>query len=212
MYSQKLFQFARVVSQSSASYRSLPLSGSALGSSPRFFSKSAPIRTPVIEPAAPQASQKGFGFPFTIGFLTGITGAFGALFLMNKEETPSVASSSAIVREATKRAAEHKKIVPLESLPIIEDTSQFLAMAPDVPPPIKRDTPARLIVDLQSTVKTSKLSLSEDYEFWTFNDSVPGPFIRCRVGDVLEVRHKNIDFNGIGHNIDFHAVTVCFYF
>jgi hypothetical protein len=29
----------------------------------------------------------------------------------------------------------------------------------------------------------------------------------CRVGDVLEVRYKNIDQNGLGHNIDFHAGT-----
>lgn len=31
--------------------------------------------------------------------------------------------------------------------------------------------------------------------------------IRCRVGDVLEVHFKNLDVNGIGHNVDFHAAT-----
>jgi copper-containing nitrite reductase len=44
-------------------------------------------------------------------------------------------------------------------------------------------------------------------EMWTFNGSVPAPFIRARVGDVLEVHHTNHDRDGIGHNIDFHAVT-----
>jgi FtsP/CotA-like multicopper oxidase with cupredoxin domain len=34
-----------------------------------------------------------------------------------------------------------------------------------------------------------------------------GPFIRCRIGDVLEIHHKNLDISGIAHNIDFHAVT-----
>jgi FtsP/CotA-like multicopper oxidase with cupredoxin domain len=36
---------------------------------------------------------------------------------------------------------------------------------------------------------------------------VVGPFIRCRIGDVLEIHHKNLDISGIAHNIDFHAVT-----
>jgi nitrite reductase (NO-forming) len=45
-----------------------------------------------------------------------------------------------------------------------------------------------------------------DYEFWTFNGSVPGPFIRARVGDVLDVKLTNHDESGMLHNIDFHAV------
>lgn len=80
-------------------------------------------------------------------------------------------------------------------------------MAPNVPPPIKRRHPARVLVDLVSTVKVNQISRTKRYEQWTFNDGVPGPFIRCRVGDVLEVRHTNLDSNGIAHNIDFHAVT-----
>jgi len=46
-----------------------------------------------------------------------------------------------------------------------------------------------------------------EYEFWSFNGTVPGPFIRARVGDVLEVTLTNNDASGMQHNIDFHAVT-----
>jgi len=45
------------------------------------------------------------------------------------------------------------------------------------------------------------------YEYWTFNGDVPGPFIRVRVGDTLEVHHTNSDPTGMPHNVDFHAVT-----
>jgi FtsP/CotA-like multicopper oxidase with cupredoxin domain len=44
------------------------------------------------------------------------------------------------------------------------------------------------------------------YPAWTFDDTVPGPVIRARVGDWLEVHHTNLDTTGIGHNVDFHAV------
>jgi FtsP/CotA-like multicopper oxidase with cupredoxin domain len=45
------------------------------------------------------------------------------------------------------------------------------------------------------------------YPFWTYNGSVPGPFIRARAGDVMEVHYTNKDISGVAHNIDFHGVT-----
>ncbi|CAF3552621.1 unnamed protein product [Rotaria sp. Silwood1] len=43
------------------------------------------------------------------------------------------------------------------------------------------------------------------YDVWTFNDSVPGPFIRARVGDIIELNLTNRDETGNPHNIDCHA-------
>jgi nitrite reductase (NO-forming) len=76
------------------------------------------------------------------------------------------------------------RVAAIEALPRIKAP---LTMAPHVPPPIERRTPARLVVDLYSTEKTMPVSPSCKYPFWTFNDGVPGPMIRARVGDVLEV-------------------------
>lgn len=73
--------------------------------------------------------------------------------------------------------------------------------------PVGRNYPVRLQVELESTLKKLNSSLETKYEFWTFNDQVPAPFIRARVGDVLEVTFTNKDENGVGHNLDFHAVT-----
>jgi len=60
---------------------------------------------------------------------------------------------------------------------------------------------------MTSEDKEMPVSGEHRYPFWTFNGSIPGPFIRCRVGDVLEVRHTNRDSNGVAHNIDFHGVA-----
>ncbi|PKS08147.1 hypothetical protein jhhlp_005423, partial [Lomentospora prolificans] len=80
-----------------------------------------------------------------------------------------------------------------------------LTRAPQVPPPITRDYPVLLKVALKTTVKLRQLTGAYKYEQWTFNDSVPGPFIRARVGDVVELHLTNRDETGNTHNIDCHA-------
>jgi FtsP/CotA-like multicopper oxidase with cupredoxin domain len=45
------------------------------------------------------------------------------------------------------------------------------------------------------------------YEVWPFNSHVPGPFVRVREGDVLELTITNKDPSGMLHNVDFHAAT-----
>ncbi len=45
------------------------------------------------------------------------------------------------------------------------------------------------------------------YIYWTFGGSVPGSFIRTRVGDEVEFTLKNHPDNKLPHNIDLHAVT-----
>ena len=82
-----------------------------------------------------------------------------------------------------------------------------LAYAPAVPAPITRKHPATVRVHLQSGTKMMEVNAGQSYRFWTFNDHVPGPFIRARVGDTLEVHVTNSDESGMPHNVDFHAVT-----
>jgi len=82
-----------------------------------------------------------------------------------------------------------------------------VASAPRVPPPIHRRSPAVVHVDLSSSIHRIGLAKGVLYEAWTIGDSVPGPFIRARVGDTLEVDVTNSDASGMPHNLDFHAVT-----
>ena len=83
----------------------------------------------------------------------------------------------------------------------------ILTNAPEVPPPITRDHPALVEVPLVTTTKLSQLTSQYKYEQWTFNGTVPGPFIRARVGDVVELSLTNKDTTGNPHNIDCHAFT-----
>ncbi|MDO8580065.1 MAG: multicopper oxidase domain-containing protein, partial [Candidatus Omnitrophota bacterium] len=83
----------------------------------------------------------------------------------------------------------------------------ILTYAPEVPPPIKRKQPALVEIHMKSLRKTMEIKPGKLYEFWTFDGHVPGPFIRVREGDVIEVHHTSEDITGMPHNIDFHAVT-----
>lgn len=82
-----------------------------------------------------------------------------------------------------------------------------IAYAPNVPPPITRTGNALLEVHLETKVTPITLTSGVTYEAWTFNDTVPGPMIRAREGDSLELHLLNTDINGMPHNIDLHAVT-----
>jgi len=83
----------------------------------------------------------------------------------------------------------------------------ILTSAPSVPPRITRDHPVLLRVPLRTTTKVAQLTNQYKYEQWTFNDTVPGPFIRARVGDVVDLTLTNEDRTGNPHNIDCHAFT-----
>ena len=82
-----------------------------------------------------------------------------------------------------------------------------LTDAPNVPPPIARRTPAKVIVDLEVREVTSDISDGVQYSFWTFGGKVPGKFIRVRQGDTVEFHLKNHPDSKMPHNIDLHAVT-----
>ncbi|PGH36469.1 nitrite reductase, copper-containing [[Emmonsia] crescens] len=96
------------------------------------------------------------------------------------------------------------KSLHASGLPVVEAE---LTNAPNVPPPITRDYPVLLKVPLTTTTKIKQLTSTYKYEQWTFNNQVPAPFIRARVGDVIELSLTNKDVTGNPHNIDCHAFT-----
>jgi nitrite reductase (NO-forming) len=77
----------------------------------------------------------------------------------------------------------------------------------DLPPPITRREPATVRVDLETVEVEARLDDNTTYQFWTFNGRVPGPFVRVRVGDTVEVHLKNNENSVMMHNVDFHAAT-----
>src|SRR5690606_800789 len=77
----------------------------------------------------------------------------------------------------------------------------------DIPPPITRTAPTTVRVELETVELEARLDNQAAYRFWTFNRRVPGPFIRVRVGDTVQVRLRNHEDSWMMHNVDFHAAT-----
>src|SRR5262245_7855784 len=82
-----------------------------------------------------------------------------------------------------------------------------LVAPPRVPAPIDRSKPARVIVELQTTEQKGTLANGVEYTFWTFGGTVPGPMLRVRQGDTVEIRLTNRKDSHLMHSIDLHAVT-----
>ena len=61
-------------------------------------------------------------------------------------------------------------------------------------------------VTLRATEKVIEIAPGVEQEMWTFNDQVPGPVLRGKVGDLFTVTLVNE--GEVGHSIDFHASQV----
>ncbi len=77
----------------------------------------------------------------------------------------------------------------------------------DLPPPLAAREPQHIQLNLETVELNGQLNEGTTYHYWTFNGQVPGPFVRVRVGDTVEVQIKNAEDSAMMHNIDFHAVT-----
>jgi len=77
----------------------------------------------------------------------------------------------------------------------------------DLPPPLPVGPPRTSTVDLEAVELVGKLANETTYNYWTFNGKVPGPFLRVRVGDTVELNFKNRADSRMIHSIDLHAVT-----
>lgn len=76
-----------------------------------------------------------------------------------------------------------------------------------VPAPITREAAATVDVELTTIEKVAPLNDGSSFRYWTFDGQVPGPMLRVRVGDTVNVRLRNDDDSWMMHNVDFHAVT-----
>ena len=100
-------------------------------------------------------------------------------------------------------AATHGDLGPPQGEPI----HAVLTSPPHVPPPVNRNYPAKVIVELEVIEKEMPISEGVSYTFWTFGGTVPGSFIRVRQGDTVEFHLKNAPDSKMPHNIDLHGVT-----
>lgn len=93
---------------------------------------------------------------------------------------------------------------PAESVTVEADISQ---QPTEVPPAIGKREPQTVRVDLVAVELEARLAEGTTYGFWTFNGRVPGPMLRARVGDTIDVHVSNSENSSYIHSVDLHAVT-----
>lgn len=117
-------------------------------------------------------------------------------------ETPAVsATDMAAVHDAPAAAeAAGSPGAPATGADVVRDPT-------DLPGPLGDRGPEHVRLDLQAVEVVGQLAEGTTFAYWTFNERVPGPFFRVRVGDTVEVHLKNADNSTMPHSVDFHAVT-----
>lgn len=104
------------------------------------------------------------------------------------------------------------------------DTAEISRNADDLPSPLTRTHEQLVTVELYTDELVAEMMLGVTYQYWTYNGKVPGPFIRARAGDQVEIRlshgkpgvehedhnqytaAQHADAGHSAHSIDLHAV------
>lgn len=130
----------------------------------------------------------------TISRISGVLASFAFVFTCNV---------------FTSCAPEQKKVTPVDptKIEVTGESDAELTAPPFVPKPVGNRSATKLKVKMEIIEKVGKMADGVEYVYWTFGGSVPGSFIRTRVGDEVEFHLKNHPDNKLPHNIDLHAVT-----
>ena len=94
----------------------------------------------------------------------------------------------------------HVSAAPAPMVDIVRDPAE-------VPPPVGDRAPTTVRVTLNAVEVIGELdpAAHTTYRYWTFNGKLPGPMIRVRQGDTVEVTLHNDAHSHMVHSVDFHA-------
>jgi len=102
---------------------------------------------------------------------------------------------------------QEKEPINSKDIVVSGEMNAELTAPPYVPKPTKDRKATKLRVDMEILELEGELVDGVQYMFWTFDGTVPGSFIRAKIGDEIEFHLKNHPDNKLPHNIDLHAVT-----
>ena len=114
--------------------------------------------------------------------------------------------SSALITSCGQNKETKPKVDPTK-IEVVGSSEAELTAPPFVPKPVGDRKATKLIVHMEIIEKEGVMADGVKYIYWTFGGSVPGSFIRTRIGDEVEFHLKNHPDNKLPHNIDLHAVT-----
>jgi len=102
---------------------------------------------------------------------------------------------------------KENKIIDSSKIQVSGTMEAELTSPPFVPAPVGDRPAKKLLVNMEILEQEGTMADGVQYVYWTFGGSVPGSFIRTRVGDEVEFTLSNHPDNKLPHNIDLHAVT-----
>jgi nitrite reductase (NO-forming) len=133
------------------------------------------------------------------------------------EGTLEVAGDELAKAPALKQTAA-SKLVPVATRTAAKAAAQTIApAAPDavsvamdpnaVPAPLGTRAPQLVKYRIETVELNGKLDDGTTYNYWTFDKKVPGPMLRVKKGDTVELTLFNPKSSKAVHSIDLHAVT-----
>jgi nitrite reductase (NO-forming) len=116
-------------------------------------------------------------------------------------------AACAQAHEAQKPAASASPAAVADEAVVVDLPANLARLpAPSVAPPVNRKNPAKVKVALEARPVAGLLAEGIGYHYWTYNGTVPGPMIRVRQGDTVELTLHNALESPVSHSIDSHGV------
>lgn len=120
----------------------------------------------------------------------------------------TAAVSDAAVKPVAARSSAKEVARPASGLPPAATDAVSIALDPNaVPPAIGARAPQLVKYRIETVELNGKLDDGTTFNYWTFDKKVPGPMLRVRKGDTVELTLANAKNSKMVHSIDLHAVT-----
>lgn len=152
-------------------------------------------------------AQKGIYIPLILAVISS-----GAWFLSNKTYPPQFAMPVWMHSHAPggiPASIPFGKIIEFfkdeGNFERIKDIGADATVLPSVPKASDADGVVRIAITVNEVI--SEIAPGIYYNYWTFSKQVPGPMLRIKEGDTVELSLTNDPSSLHHHNIDLHAVT-----
>jgi nitrite reductase (NO-forming) len=123
------------------------------------------------------------------------------------EVTGEALATTAKPKTADAAAAPKAADAPAKLAPAVA-SAVSIAMDPNlVPEPLGDRAPTVVKYRIETVELAGKLDDGTTFTYWTFDKKVPGPMLRVKKGDTIELTLSNAKDSKMIHSIDLHAVT-----
>jgi nitrite reductase (NO-forming) len=160
-------------------------------------------KTDVVAVTTLGAVLGAVGIAMATALVVGVVGATGNIRSVTVSAPAAETAPASNVQPAPGGVTAAKPLAPAKAISVKSIARPATAVAA----PLNRTTAASVRVDLETQEVVAEITKGETYTYWTFNGSVPGPMVRVRVGDTVELHLKNGTGSIATHSIDLHAVT-----